>query len=56
MKNEISGYVEKTKSIDEEKKKIVIEIQGLKGQMVKLEDTVQKDEEKKKVVQGFKIF
>ena len=52
MKNEINGYLEKAKSIEEEKKKTQAEIQDLKGQMVKLEDQVLVDEEKKKRVQG----
>lgn len=52
MKNEINGYLEKAKSIEEEKKKTQVEIQDLKGQMVKLEDQVLVDEEKKKRVQG----
>ena len=57
MNYEIAGYTEKVKSIEEEKKKTLLEIQDLKTQMVKLEETVQKDEEKKKVVQGtFKDF
>lgn len=52
IKNEINGYLEKEKSIEEEKKRILNEIQDVKAQMVKLEETVQKDEEKKKLVQG----
>lgn len=55
MKNEINGYFEKVKNIEEEKKKITQEMQDLKVHMVKLEDTVAKDEEKKKSVQG-KIY
>lgn len=52
MKNEINGYMEKEKAIEEEKKKIQTEIQDLKGQMGKLEEAVSQDEEKKKRVQG----
>jgi len=56
MKNEINGYLEKEKNIEEEKKKTLVEIQDLKTQMVKLEETVLVDEEKKKRVQGSFFF